>query len=155
MGTAAYMSPEQARDVAVDARTDVFSFGCVLYEMLTGNRAFPGDTVSDVIAAILRGEPDFARLPRTADWRIRSLLTRALAKAPRDRWQAMGDLRYEIEQVIAHPAASLPEGTPRRRSSRVVWVLSAAVLRARPAAVISSGRRMDDGAGTSMHRSRS
>ena len=126
MGTAAYMSPEQARGGPVDARTDVFSFGCVLYEMLAGCRAFPGDTVSDVIAAILRGEPDFGQLPRGLDWRVRSLLTRALAKAPRDRWQATGDLRYEIEQVIAHPGASRPdEGSARRGSGRVAWALAA------------------------------
>jgi serine/threonine protein kinase len=123
MGTAAYMSPEQARGGPVDARTDVFAFGCVLYEMLAGCRAFPGDTVSDVIAAILRGEPDLARLPRDLDGRVRSLLIRALAKSPRDRWQATGDLRYEIEQIIAHPAVELAEGTAYRGSSRLAWAV--------------------------------
>jgi serine/threonine protein kinase len=127
MGTAAYMSPEQARGGPIDARTDVFSFGCVLYEMLAGCRAFPGDTVSDVIAAILRGEPDLARLPRRLDARVRVLLIRALAKAPRDRWQATGDLRYEIEQIIAHPSAPLPGESPGRRgSSLLAWGLASA-----------------------------
>ena len=127
MGTAAYMSPEQARGGPVDARTDVFSYGCVLYEMLAGSRAFPGDTVSDVMAAILRSEPEFARLPRGLDRRVRSLLTRALAKNPRDRWQAIGDLRYEIEQVIAHPGGPLADDNTARRSSRIAWGVSAAV----------------------------
>jgi serine/threonine protein kinase len=124
LGTAAYMSPEQAKGRPADKRSDIWAFGCVLFEMLAGVPSFPGDTLSDVVAAILRDEPDFRRLPRALDGRIRSLLTRSLAKSPRERWQSIGDVRYELEQVIAHPTAALArEQKARRGSSGVAWAL--------------------------------
>jgi eukaryotic-like serine/threonine-protein kinase len=87
MGTAPYMSPEQARGAATDHRTDVFSFGCVLYEMLTGRRAFQGETVSDVIASVLARDPDLSSLPADLNPRLRDLIWRCLEKDIRRRRQ--------------------------------------------------------------------
>jgi serine/threonine-protein kinase len=86
LGTAAYMSPEQARGSNTDARSDIFSFGCVLFEMLTGRAVFDGDTVSDVLASVLKSDPDFDLLPDNLNPRIRDLLRRCLEKNPRRRW---------------------------------------------------------------------
>jgi serine/threonine protein kinase/Tol biopolymer transport system component len=101
LGTAAYMSPEQARGVGVDKRSDIWAFGCVLYEMLTGCSAFPGSTVADMIAAILDREPDWRRLPDTTPSGIRRLLRRCLAKDPRRRLRDIGDARLEIDDSLA------------------------------------------------------
>ena len=101
LGTAAYMSPEQARGRAVDKRTDIWSFGCVLYECFTGRQAFAGDTVSDMIARILEREPDWDALPSRTPPRIRELLKRCLEKDAKRRLRDIGDARIEIEDVIA------------------------------------------------------
>ena len=105
LGTAAYMSPEQARGSNTDARSDIFSFGCVLFEMLTGRAAFDDDTVSDVLASVLKSDPDFDLLPDNLNPRIRDLLRRCLEKNPRRRWYAIGDVRLEIENIRANPVA--------------------------------------------------
>jgi len=97
LGTAAYMSPEQARGLTVDQRSDIWSFGCVLFEMLTGRSVFGGTTVSDSIAAILRGEPDWNSLPRSTPRAIRRLLARCLAKSPAHRLRHVGDAILEID----------------------------------------------------------
>src|SRR5262249_28697583 len=99
-GTASYMSPEQARGERVDSRSDMFSFGCLLYEMLTGRQAFEGKTVSDILAGVLRVDPDFALLPQNLNPRLYELLRRCLNKDLKRRWQAAGDLRIEIENVL-------------------------------------------------------
>ncbi|TVQ33774.1 MAG: serine/threonine protein kinase [Phycisphaeraceae bacterium] len=101
LGTAAYMSPEQARGKAVDRRTDVWSFGCVLYEMLTGKKAFDGETVSDCIAAVLEREPDWSLLPARTPGRIVELLRRCLAKTSKQRTRDIGDVRLEIEAALS------------------------------------------------------
>ncbi len=101
VGTAAYMSPEQARGKAVDKRTDIWAFGCVLYEMLTGCRAFPGETASDSIAAILEREPDWTALPASMSEHIRRLLSRCLEKDPKLRLRDIGDARIEVEDVLS------------------------------------------------------
>jgi eukaryotic-like serine/threonine-protein kinase len=106
IGTAAYMSPEQARGFAADQRSDVFSFGCVLYEMLTGKQAFHGDTVSDILASVLAREPNFALLPANLNPKILELLRRSLEKNPRRRWYAVGDLRLEIEATLTDPTVT-------------------------------------------------
>ena len=122
LGTAAYMSPEQARGKPVDKRTDIWSFGCVLYECLTGRRCFEGETVSDMIARILQGEPDWNALPAQTPNRVRELMRRCLDKDARHRLRDIGDARIELEEVIAQrtsgttvsaaAAASRKRGTP-------------------------------------------
>jgi Tol biopolymer transport system component/predicted Ser/Thr protein kinase len=99
MGTAAYMSPEQARGKPVDRRTDIWSFGCVLYECLTGTQAFAGETVSDMIALILQGEPDGSKLPKDLPEPLRALLIRCLDKDAKQRLRDIGDARVELEQL--------------------------------------------------------
>ena len=96
IGTAAYMSPEQARGQPVDKRSDIWSFGCVLYEMLTGRVTFAGDTMSDSIAKILEREPDWTALPAATSAPIRRLLLRCLAKDPKQRLRDIGDVRIEL-----------------------------------------------------------
>jgi len=109
LGTAAYMSPEQARGRAVDARADIWSFGCVMYEMLTGRRAFGGDTVSDTMATILKEDPDWSAIPPS----MQQLVHRCLQKDARRRLQAIGDARIELEDMLRdiELASALPGPT--------------------------------------------
>lgn len=107
LGTAAYMSPEQARGEVADRRADIWAFGCVLFEMLTARRAFEGATVSDVLAAVLRAEPDWHRLPSNLHPRLRLLLERCLEKNVRNRYQGIGDARVDVQQVLADPHGGL------------------------------------------------
>jgi hypothetical protein len=129
-GTPAYMSPEQARGQTVDKRTDIWAFGCVLYEMLTAQPAFAGETISDTIAAILEREPDWHALPEKAPRTIRRLLHRSLEKDPRRRLHDIADARIDLEDALASPAkggaltGGDPAPTPRRRE-RLAWVLAA------------------------------
>ena len=118
LGTAAYMSPEQARGKAVDRRTDIWAFGCVLYEMLTGRQTFDaGETVSDAIAAILTHEPDWSALPGDTPAHIRTLLTRCLRKDPQKRLPHIGVARLEIDEGSAD---SLIERAPARPRWKVM-----------------------------------
>jgi len=110
LGTAAYMSPEQARGKPVDKRTDVWAFGCVLYEMLTGRAAFAGDTISDTIAAILGHEPEWSSLKTAAS--LRRLLQRCLEKDPRRRLHDIADARIEIEDIVSGAADTHADRTP-------------------------------------------
>jgi eukaryotic-like serine/threonine-protein kinase len=103
LGTAAYMAPEQARGKVVDKRADIWAFGVVLYEMLTGKTAFAGDTVSDVLAAVLTREPDWTALPATTPASISRLLSRCLEKDPKRRLRDIGDARLEIDETIRDP----------------------------------------------------
>ena len=106
LGTAAYMSPEQARGKELDRRTDIWSFGCVLYECLTGRQAFAGETVSDVIAGVLEREPDWEAIPREVPDRVRELIARCLAKDPKQRLRDIGDARIALDEVLALRSAS-------------------------------------------------
>ena len=99
LGTAAYMSPEQARGKPVDKRTDVWAFGCVLYEMLTGKRAFEGETVSDTLAAILMKEPDWGALPEQTPPAVRKILRRCLQRDARLRLHDIADARLDLEEI--------------------------------------------------------
>jgi eukaryotic-like serine/threonine-protein kinase len=101
LGTPAYMSPEQARGKPVDKRTDIWAFGCVLYELLTGKRAFRGATLPDTIAAVLEHEPDLQVLPASTPARVRGLLLRCLQKDPQRRLRDLGDARIEIDDLLA------------------------------------------------------
>jgi len=130
LGTAAYMSPEQARGKSVDRRTDIWSFGCVLFECLTGRKTFEGETISDMIAKILQGEPDWAILPGNTPARVRELLQRCLTKDARQRLRDIGDARLELEELLVTrtasgriPVASEPHaGSSRALASRAVWI---------------------------------
>jgi Tol biopolymer transport system component len=104
MGTPAYMSPEQARGKPTDKRSDIWSFGCVLYEMLTGKIPFEGETVSDTLANILQTDPDWKALPQSTPANIQVLLRRCLVKEPRRRLQHMGDVVIEIDETLNMPA---------------------------------------------------
>ncbi len=118
LGTAAYMSPEQAKAKPVDRRTDIWAFGCVSYEMLTGKQPFRGESVIDTLAAVTKEEPDWSLLPSNAPARIRLLLQRCLQKDPKQRLQAIGDARITLDEILsgtpesassaAAPASSLP-----------------------------------------------
>jgi len=118
VGTVAYMSPEQARAERADKRTDIWAFGCVLYEMLTGKNAFRGDTVTDTLAAVIRGKPDWSLLPADAPHRLRALLHRCLQKEPKQRLRDIGEARIAIEDVLsgASPDASGDGVAPRGES---------------------------------------
>jgi len=131
LGTAAYMSPEQARGQPVDKRADIWAFGCVLYEMLTGRLAFRGDTVSDHIAAILEREPDWSALPDALQPAIDRLLRRCLEKDARRRLHDVADARLEIEDALAKSTAAraMPSGL-RRRPDLLAWSAAAVVLAA-------------------------
>jgi len=100
-GTTVYMSPEQARGKPVDKRTDIWAFGCVLFEMLTGRRAFGGETTSDTIAAILDRQPDLTTLPRRTPAGLRRLLSRCLEKDPARRLQDIADAQFDLEDALA------------------------------------------------------
>ncbi len=101
LGTPAYMSPEQARGSAVDKRTDIWAFGCVLYEVLTGRKAFPGSTISDCLAAVLTKEPNWEALPEATPSNVRGLLRRCLQKDLGRRLRDIGDARLELEEPSA------------------------------------------------------
>ena len=127
LGTAAYMSPEQARGHSVDKRGDIWAFGCVLYEMLTGRLTFPGDTVSDTIAKILEREPDWSALPAATPAPIRRLLLRCLAKDPKQRLRDIGEVRIEIDAIdelrpVPSGGAVAPPAPARIRRTWLPWV---------------------------------
>jgi predicted Ser/Thr protein kinase len=121
MGTAAYMSPEQARGQSVDRRADIWAFGVVLHEMLTGRQLFVGPTISDTLAAVLKTEPDVKAVPAA----VQPVVKRCLRKDPRQRWQAIGDVRIALEEGVT--AAPERDGAPRR-PALVPWVAAALAI---------------------------
>jgi eukaryotic-like serine/threonine-protein kinase len=127
LGTAAYMSPEQAKAKPVDRRADIWAFGCVLYEMLTGKMAFRGDTVTDTLAAVIKDEPDWSKLPVATPVRVRVLLQRCLQKEPKQRLQAIGDARIALEEVISGApdpvSASASQSLAAVRKSSRLWIV--------------------------------
>ncbi len=124
LGTAAYMSPEQARGLPLDKRTDIWAFGCVLFEMLTAHRAFAGETVPDTIASVLEREPNWSGLPPPAT-PLAGILRRCLEKDSRRRLRDIGDVRQWLEETSAQ-APSLVSSS--RSSGRALWISAAAVL---------------------------
>jgi Tol biopolymer transport system component len=125
LGSPAYMSPEQARGQTVDRRTDIWAFGCVLHEMLTGRTAFAGDTVSDTIARVLEREPDWTRLPKRTPAAVRRLLRRCLEKDPRQRLRDVGDARLDLDEVVASGSET---GVGPTLRDRLPWMLTAVAI---------------------------
>ena len=134
LGTAAYMSPEQARGKKVDRRADIWSFGVVLWEMLTGCKLFEGETVSDVLAAVLTREPDLSELSPDTPVQVRRVLSRCLQRDPRRRIRDMGDVRFELEEDFESgdnrigPAEVAIEGRSRR--VWLPWIMAATMTMA-------------------------
>lgn len=129
LGTAAYMSPEQAKGRTIDQRSDIWAFGCVLFEMLTGKVVFSGETVTDTLAEIVKSEPNWSRLPANTPKTIRTLLQRCLTKDPKQRLQAIGEARIAIEEMVSgkavpdeqQPVPQIP--APQKRTNRFVdWI---------------------------------
>jgi len=124
LGTAAYMSPEQARGKSVDKRTDIWAFGCVLYELLTGKQAFHGEDITEILAAVVKSEPDWAALPAAMPGKGRDLLRHCLQKDNRLRLRDAGDAQIEIQDALTAPAvtvAATAAPTTRGWRGRVAW----------------------------------
>ncbi|AMY09174.1 Serine/threonine-protein kinase PknB [Luteitalea pratensis] len=128
VGTAAYMSPEQARGKPVDKRTDIWAFGCVLYEMLTGQLPFPGKTTSDTVAAILEREANWDALPVPTPESIRRLLRDALQKDTKLRLRDIGDARREFDAARSELLSPYRATPPLRRAERFIWLTAVSVL---------------------------
>jgi eukaryotic-like serine/threonine-protein kinase len=132
LGTAAYMSPEQARGRVVDKRADIWAFGCILYEMLVGKAVFTGESTTDILADVVKADPDWTRLPPATPPRVIEVLRRCLQKNPKDRLRDIADARYEIEhagQPAAHATADAPPATASW-ASRVGWLFAGAAIAA-------------------------
>ncbi len=144
VGTPAYMSPEQARGQVVDTRTDIWAFGCVLFEMVTGRIAFSGRTIPDTIAAVLERQPDWSALPVATPANVRRVLMRCLEKDPKRRWRHIGDVRIELDDADTISSASSAHGPsepkPSRWRERVAWG-ALVVVAAAVAAVLTPGLR--------------
>ena len=123
LGTAAYMSPEQAKGRPADKRGDIWAFGCVLYEMLTGARVFGGEDIAETIAAVIRATPDWSRLPSGTPQSIRRLLRRCLEKDRKERLPHIGAARLEVKEALASLDVEMPPVVtpPVARSGRVGW----------------------------------
>ena len=134
LGTAAYMAPEQARGGSVDKRADIWAFGVVLYEMLTGRSLFAGDTVSDTLAGVLKSEIDWSQLPAATPPAIRMLLRRCLERNPKNRLRDIGDARLVLAEAIASPEVvaerPAPPRTPFRALARGAVVAGVAAVAA-------------------------
>jgi serine/threonine protein kinase len=133
LGTAAYMSPEQARGKEVDRRADIWAFGCVLYEMLTGRAAFSGRDVTEILAAVIRAEPEWKSLPANLHWRLRELLERCLEKEAKDRYSGINDARVDIQKALSDPSGVLVQSRMAVRHRKVLslklpWVAAIAIL---------------------------
>ncbi|HKW15840.1 MAG TPA: protein kinase, partial [Candidatus Krumholzibacteria bacterium] len=147
LGTAAYMSPEQARGKRVDRRADIFAFGCLFFEMLTGRQAFSGETVSDTLAAVLRAEPEWSLLPQDTPRAIVKLLKRCLEKDPRQRLRDIGEARIVIEAVergveIDEPgnAAASAAAPAASRRAWLPWSIAALAVMAAITSIVISER---------------
>ena len=135
LGTAAYMAPEQARGKAVDKRADIWAFGAVVYEMVTGQRVFEGETVSDILAATLRQEIDWAVLPPATPAPVRQLLRRCLERDPKRRLRDIGDARFALEETSAVAEGTERPSAARPRRGRAAFTFAAVLLVAISSAV--------------------
>src|SRR5262249_11564752 len=143
LGTAAYMSPEQARGKPVDKRADIWAFGAVLYEMLTGRRAFEGDTVSDMLAAVLKIEPDWNALPAGTPPALRKILLRCLERDRDWRYHDIADARIELEEPMemAAPVVPAAAAVAPRKSLSLLWIIAAALAAFAAGQLIHFGKR--------------
>jgi serine/threonine-protein kinase len=142
LGTAAYMSPEQAKGKAVDKRSDIWAFGAVLFEMLTGKQAFPGDEISEILASVIKGDSNLSLLPTNLHPKLREVLSRCLQKDLRNRYPDIANARYEIEQVLADPGGLLvreiPETEPRPKIRFILpWVAAMVAITALAAGAVA------------------
>src|SRR5580693_4115824 len=131
LGTAAYMSPEQARGKAVDKRTDIWAFGCVLYELLTGKQAFDGEDITEILAAVVKIDPDWNLLPENTPRIIRKLLRRCLQKDKTLRLRDAGDARLEIHEALTTPVSAEPVKPQEKsflRNDRAAWSIAALAI---------------------------
>jgi serine/threonine-protein kinase len=128
LGTPSYMSPEQARGKAIDKRTDIWAFGCLLYETISGRRAFTGETSTDTLAHILRGHPDWQALPSDCPPAIQRLVRRCLEKKRADRLRDIGDARMELEEFQSSPSDAEPLTAPAPRPVNAVFKLGRLAL---------------------------
>jgi serine/threonine protein kinase len=152
LGTAAYMSPEQAKGRTVDRRTDIWAFGCVLFEMLTGRMTFAGESVTDTLAEIIKGDPNWSSLPADTPKTIEKLLRRCLNKNPKQRLQAIGDARISIEEVLADPEETRPQpALPSRRPRTVIGWVGGFLLGASLATVAGMWAVRSHSAASAMH----
>jgi serine/threonine protein kinase/Tol biopolymer transport system component len=142
LGTAAYMSPEQARGHQVDKRTDIWAFGGVLFEMLTSRKPFAGGSIADVLAAVVGRDPDWTALPTATPRRIRDLLRRCLEKDPARRLRDIGDARLELDDALTESGdvTGGDAGTPRRGTSTIPWIVAALAVTVAMAAVLWRAR---------------
>ncbi|HZM94442.1 MAG TPA: protein kinase [Vicinamibacterales bacterium] len=153
LGTAAYMPPEQARGKPLDRRADVWAFGCVLYEMLAGRRAFPGETISDTFAAILATQPDWNALPAATPPRLRWLMRRCVEKDLNRRLHDIADARIELDEMLVEPTEpgadrSLDRSPPAARSTlreRIAWIVAGVCLIAFVAVLVSRRTGLSNG----------
>jgi len=129
LGTAAYMAPEQAKGRAVDQRADIWAFGCVLFEMLTGKRLFGGDDITETLASVLKEAPEWTALPDNIPPSLERLLRRCLEKDPKRRLSAIGDARLELDDaaVLPHPGVATPVVAGSAARSRWPWMVAAGV----------------------------
>ncbi len=134
LGTAAYMSPEQARGKSVDKRADIWAFGCVLFEMLTGRATFSGRDVTDILAAVIRSEPEWNSLPTNLHWRLREVLERCLKKDAKDRYHDISDVKADIQKVLADPSGFFMKPVtaiePRKRLRAILYWIATIMLTA-------------------------
>jgi Tol biopolymer transport system component len=123
LGTSAYMSPEQAKGKGADARSDIWAFGIVLYEMLTGKMAYPGETVVEILGGVLKADPDWTALPSATPPLIVLLLRHCLQKEPNRRLRHIADARFQIEEAQHEPVmAAAPAGRARKGRDRLLWI---------------------------------
>ena len=142
LGTPAYMSPEQARGQAIDKRTDIWAFGCLLFEMITGRLVFSGATVSDTIASVLERSPDWTALPPAMPPPLQHVLARCLEKDPKQRWRDIGDVRIELDDAEAwRPQTDSASPRASRARERAVWALLVALTAVGAAVVTPLFRR--------------
>jgi eukaryotic-like serine/threonine-protein kinase len=142
LGTAPYMAPEQALGKAADKRADLWAFGSVVYEMLTGRRAFPGQDTSDILAAVIKDDPDWSALPDDTPPSIRRLLRRCLAKDPKSRLSDAAAARIEIDDAFAEPGRDTPSApASSRRNERFIWTAALLLVAATAVATVMFTRR--------------